>query len=476
MTGRLTDSRRHPHGPALLLAPVLLALALAGCDSETAGPAAAPGSGSPVVTDPPAVSYARHVVTPSLGLVLNGTVRILALDGTELAKAYTDSTGTAALELPESTVGPFIVELAGNEAAQYYDEALDALVALAPGQRVRAVVADLAAQGTGVTPLTEMAVRYLEQQHGSLAGVTAGQIAAANEFVRTQLAPELDDITLPPTLVGSIADATLLANAHADLYALKLAALARVAAANNALATTPALDILEEMAADLADGALDGNVNGSPALPATYDLGTFATQLLALAQSYTGNATLDDWLGALSGYVSPQILALLTPPGGGGGGGDGGGGGVTLPGPGDLLSSWAGNYGGTWSGTITNSGSSLLFGTLNSLLGGAVNTALNITGGACAIAIGDDSITIGGQTIAFDPALAVAATGGARTYALPATFDISVLGISLNSNGYVTLSTGDAAVRSATVTLSAGITGLFGASASGTYTGTCTFP
>lgn len=441
------------------LAPAcLLALAIAGCDSESG----AGGAGGTATLPPPEISYTSHTVTPSLGLVLNGTVRVLSLNGTVLASTVTGHSGLATLQIPTTATGPYLIELAGNEAASYYDEALDALVPLPAGTVVRALITDLADAGSAVTPLTEMAVQYLLAQHGSLAGLTAGDIAAANAFIRNQLAPELADITLPPTLVGGSGDIALLADASAnDLYALKLAALARVGAANHALSLAPALDILKEMSADIADGALDGEVNGSAVTPATYHLATFASQLRQLAASYGGDAGgLAGLLDGITQYVSPQILALLvTPPGD--------------DGPGDLLASWAGTYSGTYSDSI---GGFTLVPGLGSSLQSAMDTILGTSTNLCSMTIRGSQVVAGQQVFGFASDLAAAATDATRQFQLGSTLAsvsgftafLESLGLPLPQVNTTITTVGDVPA-SMTFTVSLPAPG------SVSYSGTCTF-
>ncbi len=442
--------------PLARLAPAcLLALAIAGCDSGSDTAA----TGTP---PPPEIAYTSHTVTPSLGLVLNGTVRVRSLDGTELASALTGHSGLATLQIPGTASGPFIIELAGNEAASYYDEALDDLVPLPAGTVVRALVADLADAGSAVTPLTEMAVQYLLAQHGSLAGLTAADITAANEFIRNQLAPELADITLPPTLIGGAGDIALLADASAnDLYALKLAALARVGAANHTLSLAPALDILDEMAADIADGALDGKVNGSAVTPATYDLASFASQLRDLAASYGGDSGgLAGLLDGIAHYVSPEILALLvTPPGD--------------DGPGDLLASWAGTYTGSYSDNISGF---TLVPSLASSLQSAMDTILGTGSNLCSMTISGSQVVAGQQVFDFASDLAAAATEATRQYQLASTLSslsgftslLQSLGLPLPEVS-TTITTVADAPASMTFTVALPAPGSL------SYSGTCTF-
>lgn len=454
----------------LALTAALAALLIAGCDSGSSSSSGSAGilpgdddDGGGEVIVPATVPV---TVAPSLGLINLGTVRALKLDGSVIASGFTDHTGTLTLQLPEDVSLPFILEVRGNDAATYYDEALDELVSLTDSDVLRTLVGELPDSPVAITALTEMAATYLEQQHGNLGSVTPEQIAAAHDFIREQLAPELEDLLQAPTLVGSGTDAALLGTSLADLYALKLAALARVAQANAPAEAAPALAIIRELADDLADGVLDGKRGELALLLNSYQLDTLAAQLLAQAQAYSTNPELDALIAGLPDYVSALIAAL---GGGGGGGGDEGGGDT---GPGDLLASWAGNYSGNWSQSITTSGNGILASTLVDVFEAGMNIALNFVGNTCVIDIGDNSISLGAQTFNFNPALAVAATGGNRTFNVPVSLNLALLGVTIGSNSTFTLNTGGTTPGSATLTASASTSSILG-SASASYTGTC---
>ncbi len=115
----------------------------------------------------------------------------------------------------------------------------------------------------GVTAFTEAAMRNL-----GAGNLTPEQIAAANTAIRTQLRnanlipddPEFD-ITDAPLIVDANADLAGLANDIRSRYAALLAMYAH-AVRNQAGSNAPALDFLNNLAADLEDGQLNGSNEG----------------------------------------------------------------------------------------------------------------------------------------------------------------------------------------------------------------------
>lgn len=438
---------RGPARPAVL-APLLLAILLAGCDADDITASAA----APAAPAPAPVSMS---ITPSLGQTFAADVRVIApggggLEVAELARAKTGNDGEADVELPAEEEGPYIVEVTGNESATYYDEGSDADVALGADDRMRTVVAAPPADGASVavTPLTEMACRYLEAAHGPLELLTreqfaelfaSGQVADAFERVRQELAPELGGagINTVPRLVGSAADLAALGATDADLYALKLAALARVAHVNGA--TRPALAMMDTLAEDFADGTVNG-MSGLLALgTATYDVNRLAAQLDTAAGELATSPEIQDALAAIDNYVSDFLVALgeISVPG------DGDGGDPLPTGPGDLLASWAGEYHGNWN---VNQLEAKIY--MGSWLGWqrdiitetALKAAMEVmtfAGAGCNWTIGVQDVSLGAINIPFSEAYAVAATGEARTYTLPTNLTVLDYGVT----GTATLNT-----------------------------------
>jgi len=448
----MTNNKRPARifGPArpATLSPLLLAVLLAGCDADEASVAAA--SASPTS---PAAPIALSV-TPSLGQTFAADVRVIApggggLEVAELARGQTDSSGEADVEVPADEEGPYIIEVSGNETASYYDEGSDQDVALGADDQMRTVIAGPPAAGEhiAVTPLTEMACRYLEAAHGPLELLTreqlaelfaSGQVADAFERVRQEMAPELGGagINTVPKLVGSAADLAALGATDADLYALKLAALARVAHVNGS--ARPALAMMEKLATDFIDGSVNG-MSGLLALGTdTYDVTRLAAQLDAAAQELGTSPDIQDALAIIDNYVSAFLVALGASTDPGDGGGD------PLPtGPGDLLASWAGDYHGSWN---VNQLEAKIY--MGSWLGWqrdivtetALKAAMEVmtfVGNGCHWTIGVQNVSLGTINIPFSEAYAVAAAGDARTYTLPTNLTVLDYGVT----GTATLNT-----------------------------------
>jgi len=154
----------------------------------------------------------------------------------------------------------------------------------------------------GVTALTEAALRRAEALAGGAgSNLTLAQIAEARAQIQSAFG--VADIFLAPALVDELADMARLGSTAADQYALRLAALAEIAAAElgNAEAN-PALRMAQALAADLADGKIDGNgVAGD--LP--YDVASFAAQFqaqaLALVQANAQQLVVTDDAAPLRG-------------------------------------------------------------------------------------------------------------------------------------------------------------------------------
>jgi hypothetical protein len=121
-------------------------------------------------------------------------------------------------------------------------------------------------------------------------------VNAANAAVVAQVlgAGVTLDVLSAPTLWNSAIAAGSLGTGAADRHAYYLASLARMGQGNAA----PALAVLAALAADLADGTLDGSANGF-----VYNAANLATQLSAA-------------MNAMATYASPALQGALgvTPP------------------------------------------------------------------------------------------------------------------------------------------------------------------
>lgn len=222
------------------------------------------------------------LVTPSLGLVSNATLRALEPDNsTEIAVGETGDNGEALIDLG-SYSGPVIYEVSGDDDAMYYDEVLMTQVPFPAGNVIRAL--SPTTNDAAITPLTELAYQ-LAVNAGNFP-LTAEIINDLNEAVRAGLAPGLNNILSVPTLLGGDSDPGSLADDEAGRYALVLAALAYLA--ENDVNGSPALTVLQALVADIADGDIDGEVDGTPVAGSPYSdfANAMATALADAASAY----------------------------------------------------------------------------------------------------------------------------------------------------------------------------------------------
>lgn len=196
-----------------------------------------------------------QTATASLGVVTNATVNFYSADGTTLlGSADTGDSGTVTLPLG-SYNGPVVVEIVGDADAQYFDEQSGTLQAFPAGNTLRAI-APVGGGQIGVTPLTELAYQAaVAQQRFPLSGNVVREL---NDQVRAALAPGLTSILSVPTPFDGNTTAGSLQNDEAGRYALTLAALAGLGQGQG----SPALDVLNALVEDAADGEIDSQANG----------------------------------------------------------------------------------------------------------------------------------------------------------------------------------------------------------------------
>ena len=254
-------------------------------------------------------SSTATTVTPSLGLVRNATVNLYAQDGaTLLGSSETGADGRVDVSVSGYN-GPIVVEVLGDDVdAVYYDEASMTLLSFPAGQRMRALVPGPGGN-VGVTPLTEVA--YQTALLEDAFPLTTNDVNTINEAVRAALAPGLVSILSVPTLVDASTPANTLADTEAGRYALILAALAELGSGQAA----PALAVLEALAADAADGAIDGqNADGSVGAPYADFINDMSGALNTAASSYA-----DTDLQASASAQAPQSTTVSSGQGGGDG-------------------------------------------------------------------------------------------------------------------------------------------------------------
>lgn len=331
-----------------VLAHLFAALVLTGCNSND-------DDGS----IPGGATLKTLKVTPSLGRISNARV-VLRNAANRNGPVLGDLplvAGSASFNVPagvSAVVAEVVPEAVGN--VRYFDEAVghDVDVVINAANRntplLRAAAALSAGSSVlGVTAMTEAALRLAEQSAGGAgANLTPALIAPARATIQSVFG--IPNIFLPPVLVDETADLAALGTSDAGQYALRLAALAEIAQAQlGAGEANPALRMAQALAADLADGNINGSgVTGD--LP--YDTATFASQFqaqaLALVQDLLNSAATGGFdqvkLNALLTFLQANPLSLnLTPGGGGGGGGVGGCGQMPALAYSDLTS-FGGNY------------------------------------------------------------------------------------------------------------------------------------
>ena len=224
-------------------------------------------------------------VTPSLGVVLNAPVRVLAADGqTVLTSGDTGSRGTVTLTL-DPTTGPVVLEVRGDADASYFDEAAGTEVPFPDGERLRALV-PVAEGEIAITLLTDLAYREAERQDAF--PLSTEQVNQLNEAVRASLAPGLQSIVSVPTRFDGNTTRGDLDDDEPGRYAAVLAALAELAAGRNA----PALAVAQALREDATDGAIDGRSGGTALdTPYTDFLNEMNAALAQVAEDF-GNAAL----------------------------------------------------------------------------------------------------------------------------------------------------------------------------------------
>lgn len=254
--------------------------------------------------------------TPSLGQVQGASVKLYQADGTTLlGSTQLAADGSVSIEYAGDYSGAIVLELVGSASSSYFDEATGSDIATGSGVLLHAL-APSRTTISAITPLTEIAYQIALSQNVTLTDAVINDI---NQRVRLALAPELSDLLAIPRLFNSTTTAADLGDDDAGRYALKLAALAKLGATD----ATPALTLIAQLAADLADGDLDGQAEGSAISGLLYTPASFAadlqTQLTTMAASY-GNSALQT---AAAGYASASTSIDISNLGGGNNSGGG---------------------------------------------------------------------------------------------------------------------------------------------------------
>lgn len=261
-----------------------------------------------------ATTTSTITTTPSLGQISNATVTIYQSDGsTVLGSGEIGANGAVSIDFSGYS-GAVVIEVAGDADAQYFDEASGTLVNFPAGQKLRAI-APTASGSFAVSILTELA--YQGAVNENLLPLDATEVNALNEAVRAALIPEIADLLTPPTLFNAGSTGGSLGSDDAGKYALKLAALANLGSGEAA----PALAVMQALAADLADGDIDGLDGAGASVNAPY--ANFATEFGAAIVTMASGYGSTDLQTAATGFAAPTLTIDFSTASSGGGGSGG---------------------------------------------------------------------------------------------------------------------------------------------------------
>ena len=235
------------------------------------------------------------------GPTANATVVAYAVSagqpGAQIGSATTDANGNFTMTVASYT-GPVMLQAS---AGTFRDEATGALMTMAAGDVMTAVLPSVAAgatiNGIQVTPVTSMAQTRAQQMTG---GMTDANIAAANTAMGNYFSVSdiLHVAPMNPLVPGSGAGAS----PDARNYGMTLAAMSQYAKSLN-MANTSAL--VTSMMSDASDGMMDGRKGSSP-ISMTMG-GMMGTSMMAPTAGTSGLAT------AMTNFVmSPANMSGLT--------------------------------------------------------------------------------------------------------------------------------------------------------------------
>lgn len=222
-----------------------IALAVSSAIILTACGGGGGGGSSSTTASPTSVT-----VTPSLGKFTTACdVVLLKSSGESIGTSKINSNGAATIALSGYT-GAVIAQVRGGSGCQYYDESTGALTDFGTGKKLSAIV-DTTRNEVGVNVLTNLAAARLLDGDKLAAGKTTSDIQTENLSVQRMF--QVSDMFAAPTPIGSASD-KLAGTSEADKLALKLAALAEIAAHRS----TDIASLATSLASDLAaDGRLD---------------------------------------------------------------------------------------------------------------------------------------------------------------------------------------------------------------------------
>lgn len=271
---------------------LLLALLLFGCDGSRSNPV--------VVDDPDPVATQTITVSPSLGRIARGRASAFAMNGDRLAGPVTlGDDGRADLDIPADHVDPVLIEVEGADDADYFDESASTTLPFPADQKIRALL-PAPRDTAGVSILTELAVRLAETEAGDGA-IDLERVELANERIRAALAEDVEDFLAPPVIVDGSTPAGSLEDDDAGRLAARLGALAMLAEGD----ASPALTVLTQLAADAADGSIDGLADAAAIPDLVYTPATFAADFAQAIRDFA-DAFGGDALKARAASAAPK--------------------------------------------------------------------------------------------------------------------------------------------------------------------------
>ena len=247
---------------------LLCASLLVGCGDSSDNQSANTTTTPPVV-DTAVVVQKTLNIKPSLGKIKNATVVLKnALTGVKIDEKHTGDTGEVKFNVAQDVTW-VLVEVIANANTTYFDEATstDALRQVTfrpiPVGTVLRSAANLVKTDSelAVTLFTEAAVQRAEAMKVSTGGTFAEHFIEAKALLEVMF--NIPNILKAPVIVDSLkqlANLNIGNDRFADLYALRLAVLAKIA--HNQLGNSeqmPALAIAKALSQDLLDGDIDGS-------------------------------------------------------------------------------------------------------------------------------------------------------------------------------------------------------------------------
>ncbi len=241
-------------------------------------------------------------VTPSLGKVTGAEIQVFDLDNHLLAKGTMADLGQLSVNLPANWHDGVIIEVEGGTNVQYYDEGMGKMRPLLAGHKLHAISIPFRAE-LSVTALTE--VIYQRAKYLAANGKITSAIAQqANNETVAAFAPDFADSPLiVPDTIEENTDVP--SDSAKGTYASILAGWAQHAYEKKLPAKTdciehddcaPLLDMIDDIAADFSDGALDGKVGNLARASIFFDatisqpLATLRSTLVSAKDRYFSSA------------------------------------------------------------------------------------------------------------------------------------------------------------------------------------------